>query len=196
MKSHVAITLLKNGKQHPLELPQDFSIDIDDQNPLFNDIEMFSYPVRMPLNGNRFILGNMDDPASMARPVSLEHTKARILVDNMPFRPGTLVTSDDETIEGALTMNIAASDHSIDDLICNLTCRDIPLKDRIPIGEKVGNVKTKISFLYSVCVTWDGKKGSQTQSVASPSTLRLNLLLRLSDSPILEFVNVSRVVRI
>jgi hypothetical protein len=169
MKSHVAITLLKNGKQHPLELPDDFSIDIDDQNPLFNDIEMFSYPVRMPLNGNRFILGNMDDPASMARPVSLEHTKARILVDNMPFRSGTLVTSDDEIIEGALTMNIAASDHSIEDLIGNLTCRDIPLKDRIPIGEKVGNVKAKISFQYRVKVTWDGKKEDTDISVANPS---------------------------
>ena len=121
MNSHIAITALKTGKPQPLNLPADFSIDIDDQNPLFNENEMFSYPVRMPLEGNRFLLGNMDDPANIDRPVSLEHTKMRIVVDNQPFRSGTLVTSEDEEIDGALTMNISASEHSINDLIGNLT---------------------------------------------------------------------------
>ena len=62
MNSHIAITAQKNGKQIPLNLPDDFSIDIDDQNPLFNDNEMFSYPCRMPMEGNRFLLGNIDEP--------------------------------------------------------------------------------------------------------------------------------------
>ena len=133
MNSHIAITALKNGKQVPLNLPDDFSIDIDDQNPLFNDNEMFSYPCRMPMEGNRFLLGNIDDPLNIDRPVGLEHTKMRIVVDNQPFRSGTLVTAEDEEIDGALTMNISASDHSIDDLIGDLKCQDIPLKDKILI---------------------------------------------------------------
>ncbi len=155
MNSHIAI--YSNGK--PLNLPEDFSIDIDDQNPLFNDNEMFSYPVRMPFEGNRFLLGNMDDPMNINRPVEKEHTKMRIVVDNMPFRSGTLVTSEDEEIDDALTMNISASEHSITDLIGDLSCRDIPLIDKIKIGEKIGAVTASINYKYHVKVTWDGKKG-------------------------------------
>ena len=38
MNSH--LTILINDK--PVALPDDFSIDIEDQNPVFNDTEMFS----------------------------------------------------------------------------------------------------------------------------------------------------------
>ncbi len=170
MNSHIAITALKNGKQQPLTLPDDFSIDIDDQNPLFNDNEMFSYPVRMPMEGNRFLLGNIDDPANIDRPVSLEHTKMRIVVDNQPFRSGTLVTSEDEEIDGALTMNVTASEHSINDLIGELTCRDIPLKDQILIGEKIGNVIANVDYTFSVTVKFDGKKGDRVEYPTAKAT--------------------------
>ncbi len=170
MNSHIAITALKDGKQEPLNLPDDFSIDIDDQNPLFNDNEMFSYPCRMPMEGNRFLLGNIDDPLNIDRPVGLEHTKMRIVVDNQPFRSGTLVTSEDEEIDGALTMNISASEHSIDDIIGDLKCRDIPLIDKILIGEKIGDVKASISYDFSIKITYDGKKPDEKHSITSQRT--------------------------
>ena len=167
MNSHIAITALKDGKQRPLNLPDDFSIDIDDQNPLFNDNEMFSYPCRMPMEGNRFLLGNIDDPTNIDRPVNLEHTKMRIVVDNQPFRSGTLVTSEDEEIDNALTMNISASEHSMQDLIGQLNCRDIPVKDKILIGEKIGNVKCHVDYDFNIKITYDGKKPDQMHSITS-----------------------------
>ena len=167
MNSHIAITALKNGRQQPLNLGDDFSIDIDDQNPLFNDNEMFSYPCRMPMEGNRFLLGNIDDPANIDRPVGLEHTKMRIVVDNQPFRSGTLVTAEDEEIDTALTMNITASEHSIDDLIGELQCRDVPLKDRILIGEKIGAVKAHINYDFQIKITYSGKKPDEIHSITS-----------------------------
>lgn len=85
MKSHVTI----KAKRKPLVLPDDFTLDIDDQNPLFNETEMFSYPVNIPLIGNRFLVGNVDSAISDIRPVQLEHTPMRILVDGLPFRSGT-----------------------------------------------------------------------------------------------------------
>lgn len=154
MNSHISI--YAGGK--PLVLPDDFSIDIDDQNPLFNGNEMFSYPVAMPMEGNRFLLGNIDDSRNIDRPISIEHTQMRIMVDNMPFRSGSLVTSENEEIDDSLTMSISASEHSIDDLIGTLSCRDIPLLDRIKVGEKIGAVTASISYRYHIKVTWDGKK--------------------------------------
>lgn len=170
MNSHIAITALKDGKQRPLNLPDDFSIDIDDQNPLFNDNEMFSYPCRMPMEGNRFLLGNIDDPTNIDRPVNLEHTKMRIVVDNQPFRSGTLVTSEDEEIDNALTMNISASEHSMQDLIGQLNCRDIPVKDKILIGEKIGNVKCSVNYDFNIKITYDGKKPDEDHSITSNRT--------------------------
>ena len=51
MNSH--LTILINDK--PMALPDDFSIDIEDKNPVFNDTEMFSYPFSIPLEGNRWL---------------------------------------------------------------------------------------------------------------------------------------------
>ena len=173
MNSHIAITAAdpKSGKHRPLVIPEDFSIDIDDQNPLFNDNEMFSYPVQMPMDGNRFLLGNIDDPNNIDRPVNLEHTKMRIVVDNAPFRSGTLVTSEDEEIEGALTMNIAASEHDINDLIGSLSCRDVPVKDKILIGEKIGAVTASLTYRFDVTITFgDSKKPDRTEYPSATET--------------------------
>ena len=51
------LTILANGK--PLTLKENASISIELKNPLFNDVEMFSYPVELPMEGNRHILKNV-----------------------------------------------------------------------------------------------------------------------------------------
>lgn len=140
MKSH--LTILVDDK--PTAQPSDFSIDIEDQNPVFNDTEMFSYPFTLPLNGNRWLLKNIEDPRASIRAVNLEHKPTKIYADGLPFRSGTLVMQDDEEITDSLSMNIDASTQSFSDLIGSLNCRDIPVKDTIIIGEKIGNVRVDI----------------------------------------------------
>lgn len=140
MKSH--LTILVDDK--PTAQPSDFSIDIEDQNPVFNDTEMFSYPFTLPLNGNRWLLKNIEDPRASIRAVNLEHKPTKIYADGLPFRSGTLVMQDDEEITDSLSMNIDASTQSFNDLIGSLNCRDIPVKDTIIIGEKIGNVRVDI----------------------------------------------------
>lgn len=159
MHSHLNIQIkTKDGQLHDLTLADDASISVVDQNPLFHESEMFTYPVSMPLEGNRAIVQNIDDAYSDLRPVSLEHLPARILVDGMPFRSGTLVMSDDEEVDGKLGMNIDANEHSFSDLIDNLKCRDIPMGDDILIGEKIGDVKADITYDYHIYVKYKGKK--------------------------------------
>ena len=140
MKSH--LTILINDK--PMALPDDFSIDIEDKNPVFNDTEMFSYPFSIPLEGNRWLVKNIDDIRASVRAVNLEHLPTRIHADGLPFRSGTLVMQDEEEITDSLSMNIDAGTQSFSELISNLDCRDIPVKDTIIIGEKIGNVRVDI----------------------------------------------------
>lgn len=140
MNSHLAIFI----NDRPMALPDDFSIDIEDQNPIFNDTEMFSYPFSIPLDGNRWLTKNIEDRHAAMRAVNLEHLPTRIVADGLPFRSGTLVMQDEDEITDALSMNIDAGTQSFQDLIGTLTCRDIPIKDRIVIGEKIGNVRVDI----------------------------------------------------
>lgn len=140
MNSH--LTILINDK--PVALPDDFSIDIEDQNPVFNDTEMFSYPFSIPLDGNRWLVKNIEDIHAAMKAVNMEHLPTRIHADGLPFRSGTLVMQDDEEITDSLSMNIDASTQSFSELISDLQCRDIPVKDQIIIGEKIGNVRVDI----------------------------------------------------
>lgn len=140
MNSH--LTILINDK--PVALPDDFSIDIEDQNPVFNDTEMFSYPFSIPLDGNRWLVKNIEDVHAAVKAVNMEHLPTRIHADGIPFRSGTLVMQDDEEITNSLSMNIDASTQSFSELISDLQCRDIPVKDQIIIGEKIGNVRVDI----------------------------------------------------
>ena len=157
MKSHVTI----KAKKKTLVLPDDFSLDIDDQNPLFNETEMFSYPVNIPLTGNRFLVGNVDSEVSDIRPVQLEHTPMRILVDGIPFRSGTAVLADDDEVEDGVSMNIASSSQSFDSLIGDLSCQDVPVKDKIQIGEKIGNLISEVTYSFKAKITHKGKKGEK-----------------------------------
>lgn len=156
MNSHLTIYI--NDK--PMALPDDFSIDIEDSNPVFNDTEMFSYPFSIPFDGNRWLVKNIEDLHASIRAVNLEHLPTRIHVDGIPFRSGTLVIQDDEEITDSLSMNIDAGTQSFSDLIGSLNCRDIPVKDTIIIGEKIGNVRVDIESdpIVKVQVHIDGGK--------------------------------------
>lgn len=156
MNSH--LTILINDK--PMALPDDFSIDIEDKNPVFNDTEMFSYPFSIPLEGNRWLVKNIDDIRAAVRAINLEHLPTRIYADGLPFRSGTLVMQDEEEITDSLSMNIDAGTQSFSELISNLDCRDIPVKDTIIIGEKIGNVRVDIESdpVVNVRVHVDGDK--------------------------------------
>lgn len=156
MNSHIAILV----NDRPTDIPDDFSIDIEDRNPVFNDTEMFSYPFSIPLDGNRWLVKNVEDPQASIRPVNLEHLPASIIADGIPFRHGTLVMQDEEEITNRLSMNIAAGTRSFNDLIGSLQCRDIPVKDELIIGEKIGNVRVDIESdpIVKVDLHFDGSK--------------------------------------
>lgn len=164
MNSH--LTILINDK--PVALPDDFSIDIEDQNPVFNDTEMFSYPFSIPLDGNRWLVKNIEDMHAAVKAVNMEHLPTRIHADGLPFRSGTLVMQDDEEITDSLSMNIDASTQSFSELISDLQCRDIPVKDQIIIGEKIGNVRVDIEsdpvVKVNVFVTGGKHKDDKTET--------------------------------
>lgn len=146
MNSHLSIKL--DGQDMTL-LP-DQTIDLELSNPLFNDVDMFSYPFNPPFENNRHLFRNLDDPDSDIRPVEMEHRQAIVYAEGLPVISGVSVVQEDETLDTGMSMNIDASTRSFKDLIGDLECRDVPVKDKLQIGEKIGNVKVTVTYDYMV----------------------------------------------
>lgn len=157
------LTILADGK--PLALKEDASISIELSNPLFNDVDMFSYPVEIPLEGNRRFLKNVDDVNSDIRPVSYEHTPMQIIADGVPLASGTAIIQEDERLEDSLSLNIDASTQSFSDLISDLKCNEVPIpskyKDQLLIGEKIDKVDVSVEYNTDVVIKYKGKKGNK-----------------------------------
>lgn len=140
-----------NGKSRALKLDQSLSIEF--QNPMWSDsAEMFSYPIELPLEGNRDLLKNLDDADSDIRPVSLEHTPMQIVADGVPFASGPMVISEDEEIIDSMSINIDASVEDFNSMIGDITCREVPIpeadKASLVIGEKLSEVKVDITYKF------------------------------------------------
>ena len=123
MNSHIAI--LAGGK--PLTLPQDFSISMEMNNTLFHESDIFSYPVELPVEGNRHLLKDVDDVAADMRPIDLERTPMQIYVEGMPLASGPAVVQEDERTDSKVSVSIDASMRSFSDLISDLKFNEVPI---------------------------------------------------------------------
>lgn len=157
------LTILANNQ--PLTIGEDFSISLELRNPLFNDTEMFSYPVELPLEGNRHFFKNVDDIHSDIRPVSYEHTPMQIIADGVPLASGPAVVQENESIEDTFSLNVDASMQSFDDLIGDLQCNEVKIPKRyeseLLIGEKIDEVNVQVTYSTDVVIKYKGKKGDK-----------------------------------
>lgn len=157
------LVILANSK--PMALTDDFNISVELSNPIFNDVEIFSYPCTFPMEGNRHVFKNVDDINSNIRPVSYEHTPLQLIADGVPFASGPAVIQEDEAISDTISMNMDASTQSFSDLISDLKCRDIVIPsrfhDQLLIGEKIDDVNVEVTYSTDVVIKYEGKKGDK-----------------------------------
>ena len=142
MHSHLAII----GKNGELALKPDQSITITDKNPMFNDQEMFSQPIPLPFKLNRHVLKNMDDVNSAMRSAAVDGDRYQIVVDGIPLRTATMKVQDAVKMNGTIDVNFDATNRTFKDMIADMRCRDVEVKDDILIGEKIGDVT--VDFTY------------------------------------------------
>lgn len=167
------LAFLANGK--PLAVKEDASVSIELKNPLFNDNEMFSYPIELPIEGNRHFLKNVDDASSDIRPVSYEHTPMQIVADGVSLASGPAVIQEDERIEDSFSLNIDASVQSFDELIGDLKCNEVPIptkyRDQLLIGEKIDEVSVSVTYKTDVEIKYEGKKGDKKFGTVGDDTI-------------------------
>lgn len=127
-------------------VPEDFSVDFEDVNPLFNDYESFAAEIDLPIESNRELFSDMDTIQSDKRMLSIDNLPMQIIVDGVPYRSGKSQTAESETIEDTINFQMIQSTLTLEDMIAQMTCQDVPVKDKIKIGEMVGNLKVEVSY--------------------------------------------------
>jgi hypothetical protein len=142
MHSHLDIEIqaTPGGEYKPLVLPDDFSLSVEEQNPVFNDVSFFSYPASVSTRQNMAVLKNIGHRDSALRGMDFEHARARIIADGLPLNTGQVITQEGAELSEEFQFNIDAQHESFSDLIGDLECRDVRVKDHIVIGEKIGPI--------------------------------------------------------
>jgi hypothetical protein len=139
---------LKIGGKY-MTLPPDTSIDYEDVNPLFNDnVESGAYPFALPFKGNRKVLENMDTVASDKRAIDLEKKSGEVVVDGVPFRSGVVEIGEGQELKDEMEVTIKSVTGALADLYADMNCQEVPVKDRIQIGQCIGDVTP--DYVYDV----------------------------------------------
>lgn len=150
MDSHIALRIARTGEQ--LVLPSDFALDIEEQNPYWNDGGMFTYPGSVPTEENADWLKVIQTLRSAVRIQQLEQdgdgkdVLVDILVDGVPYRQGRIRFDDEQEIDGSIGFSIESVVKSIGDLVADLNCRDVPVKDDVLVGEMLNSIHVEARY--------------------------------------------------
>ena len=166
MKSHLSLST--NGR--PLALKPDAEISIEELNPLFNTVELKSFPFELPITLNRSIFKNVDARDSALRTTDIEGMPIRVALDGIPYRSAVLHVEQNQVIDGTLPVNLDSRTKTFRDMIEDLKCRDLEKEvaaDRIIIGEKIGDIEFEFTYqVFASLAYWidRGESGSDLQT--------------------------------
>ena len=116
-------------------LPQDVSISIEEQNPLFSDSGSFSYPIELSVSQNRELFKSIDSPHGCIRPKDLDGLPFELWFDGIMLLYGSIETDDDLDIEGDKTsINLVSGNGDFHSKIEGMKCTDVPLMGKVLLG--------------------------------------------------------------
>ena len=116
-------------------LPQDVSITIEEQNPLFSDSGSYSYPIEMSVSQNRELFKSIDSPQGCIRPQDLDGLPFELWYDGNMLLYGITETDEDLEVDGdKCTINLVSGNGDFQSKIEGLQCTDVPLMDKIHVG--------------------------------------------------------------
>ena len=117
-------------------LPQDVSISIEEQNPLFSDSGSFSYPIEMSVSQNRELFKSIDSPHGRIRPQDLDGLPFELWYDGVMLLYGSTETDEDLDIEeDKCSINLVSGNGDFQSKIDGMQCTDVPLmSDDIFLG--------------------------------------------------------------
>lgn len=138
-------------------LPQDVSISIEEQNPLFSDSGSYSYPIELSVSQNRELFKSIDHPHGVVRPQDLDGLPFELWFDGVMLLYGTTETDEDLDIdEDKCSINLVSGNGDFQSKIEGMQCTDVPLLDKVLIGRVITEMEIKArGYTYIVPVNQD-----------------------------------------
>ena len=117
-------------------LPEDVSITIEEQNPLFSDSGSFSYPIELSVSQNRELFKSIDSPQGVIRPQDIDGLPFELWYDGNMLLYGSVEMDDDLDIaEDKCSVNLVSGNGDFKSKIEGMKCTDVPLVDDIYLGD-------------------------------------------------------------
>ena len=137
--SHIAIKL----NDSYLATGEDTELDLEYANPYFNEqSEVMTHPFTVPFEGNRKHFGNIDTPDSDENLSQVEGSVMGVEVDGILMASGKTGNIENQVLsEGTIGLQMVSAVHTLDEYLDGVRCRDVELKDKILIGETIGNLR-------------------------------------------------------
>lgn len=120
-----------------LALPEDFSISLEQSNPLFNDQGTFSFPFEIPLEPNRHIFKNVDDPFGYISLADIDKMEAEVWFDGVMLYRGIIETDEEIDFEDSLPVTFLSGNSDFMSRIEGMNAKDVPLDREIKLGYRV-----------------------------------------------------------
>lgn len=114
-------------------LNDDSKISIDRTSPIWNDSGTFSYPFTIPYESNRHIFGLLSLPEDNVKIDNIDYD-FELYSDGILLLKG-IIDIDEDEISDSIPMKLMSGTSSFNDIIQDLNCNDIPVKDKIIIGK-------------------------------------------------------------
>ena len=139
-------------------LPQDVSISIEEQNPLFSDSGSFSYPIELSISQNRELFKSIDSPQGRIRPQDLDGLPFELWFDGVMLLYGSTETDEDLDIdEDKCSINLVSGNGDFQSKIDGMQCTDVPLLDKILLGRVTTDVEIKAGSMTYIVNVDQGK---------------------------------------
>ena len=131
-------------------LPQDVSISIEEQNPLFSDSGSFSYPIELSISQNRELFKSIDSPHGVVRPQDLDGLPFELWFDGFMLLYGSTETDEDLDIdEDKCSINLVSGNGDFQSKIEGLQCTDVPLMSDVYLGYSFPDIEVTYSHPIS-----------------------------------------------
>ena len=117
-----------------MELPEDFSISLEQSSPLFNDEGIFSFPFEIPMEPNRKIFKNVDDPFGDITLSDIDRMEAEIWFDGVMLYRGIIETDEEIEFEDTIPVTFLSGNSDFKTRIEGMNLKDVPLDREIKLG--------------------------------------------------------------
>lgn len=136
-----------------IAIPEDFSLSLEQSNPLFNDQGTFSFPFEVPLEPNRHVFKNLSDPFGHINLKAVNGLDAELWFGGIMLYKGKTETEHEVEIADTVPITFVSGNSDFKSRIDGMNARDVPLDREIKLGyvvEEAINFGSELDINVSV----------------------------------------------